>query len=105
MVLGLQVVGDWKVNGQLGSLFVKDMVGKLGVYVLSVLLSVNEILLIVDVVSVFVVVKFVVFVGVVKGQFYLLGKDLIGVVNVVSFGGGKYCMNVVGEILLIVIVG
>lgn len=108
--LGSQAVGDWKVNGQTtgtqsGSLLVKDTAGKPGAYVLSAPLSANETLLIVDAVSVPAAAKPAAPAGVVKGQPYLLGKDLIGVVNVVSLGGGKYRLNVAGETPLTVTAG
>ena len=41
----------------------------------------------------------------VKGQPYLLGRDLTGVVNVVSLGAGKFRLNVAGETALTVTAG
>uniref|UniRef100_UPI00403F059D hypothetical protein n=1 Tax=Deinococcus sp. VB142 TaxID=3112952 RepID=UPI00403F059D len=103
--LGSQALGDWKLSGTSGSLLVKDTAGQAGAYVLSTPLSAQETLLVVDAVTVPAASKPAAPAGVVRGQPYLLGKDLIGVVNVVSLGGGKFRLNVAGETPLTVTAG
>ena len=108
--LGSQALGDWKLSGpaanpQSGSLLVKDTAGKAGAYVLSAPLGAAETLLVVDAVSAPAVSKPAAPAGVVRGQPYLLGKDLVGVVNVVGLGGGKFRMNVAGQTPLTVTAG
>ena len=107
--LGSQALGEWKLSGpatglQSGSLLVKDTAGKVGAYVLGTPLTAQETLLVVDAASA-PAAKPAAPAGVVRGQPYLLGKDLVGVVNVVGLGGGKFRMNVAGQTPLTVTAG
>ena len=106
--LGSQALGEWKLSGQAGkqsgSLLVKNTAGQAGAYVLSAPLSAAETLLVVDAVSA-PAAKPAAPAGVVRGQPYLLGQDLVGVVNVVSLGGGRFRLNVAGQTPLTVTAG
>lgn len=105
--LAARAAGDWKLSGQSGSLLVKNAAGQIGAYVLIAPLGAQESLLVVDAVNVTAPAAKTTAApaGVVKGQPYLLGKDLVGVVNVVSLGAGKFRLNVPGETALTVTVG
>lgn len=104
--LAARAAGDWKLSGQSGSLLVKNAAGQIGAYVLIAPLGTQESLLVVDAVAVAAAPKTTAApAGVVKGQPYLLGKDLVGIVNVVSLGGGKFRLNVPGETALTVTAG
>lgn len=103
--LGSQALGDWKVTGETGSLIVKDAAGKPGAFVLALPLSAQESLLLVDAVAPATKPRPAAPAGVVKGQPYVLGKDLIGLVNVKSLGSGKYSLALSGGKPLNVTVG
>ncbi|AFD25443.1 hypothetical protein DGo_CA1516 [Deinococcus gobiensis I-0] len=105
--LGSLVLGDWKTSGQASSLLVRAGAGgPLGAYVLLSPVAAQETLLVVDAASAPAAsAKPAAPAGVVKGQPYLLGRDLTGVVNVVSLGGGKFRLNVAGETALTVTAG
>lgn len=104
--LASRAAGEWKLSGQSGSLLVKNAAGQIGAYVLIAPLSAQESLLVVDAVNVAAAPRATAApAGVVKGQPYLLGKDLVGVVNVVSLGAGKFRLNVPGETALTVTAG
>lgn len=96
--------GDWKTSGQAAALAVKQGSATPNAYVLLVPLSAKESLLVMDRAGASSPAPSVP-AGVVKGQPYLLGRDLAGVVNVVSLGGGKFRLNVPGEAPLTVTVG
>ena len=106
--LGSLVLGDWKTVGQASSLLVRASAGgPLGAYVLLSPVTAQETLLVVDAAapSAAASAKPAAPAGVVKGQPYLLGRDLTGVVNVVSLGAGKFRLNVAGETALTVTAG
>ncbi len=96
--LGNLVLGDWKTSGKASSLLVRDSPnGNLGAFVLLSALTPTESLVVIDGITVKAAAKPAAPAGVVKGQPYLLDRDLAGVVNVVNLGGGKYRMNVAGQ--------
>lgn len=106
--LGGLPVGDWKTVGTASSLLVRETpTGNLGAFVLLSPLSAAETLVVVDGVTAAAptAVKIAPPTGVVKGQPYLLDKDLAGVVNVVNLGGGKYRMNAAGQTAITVTTG
>ena len=107
--LGSLVLGDWKTVGQASSLLVRASAGgPLGAYVLLSPVTAQETLLVVDAAAPSAAAasaKPAAPAGVVKGQPYLLGRDLTGVVNVVSLGAGKFRLNVAGETALTVTAG
>ena len=107
--LGTLVLGDWKTSGQASSLLVRASAGgPLGAYVLLSPVTAQETLLVVDAAAPSAAAasaKPAAPAGVVKGQPYLLGRDLTGVVNVVSLGAGKFRLNVAGETALTVTAG
>ncbi|MFC5848029.1 hypothetical protein [Deinococcus petrolearius] len=106
--LGALVLGDWKTSGPASSLLVRASAGgPLGAYVLLSPVTAQETLLVVDAAapSAAASARPAAPAGVVKGQPYLLGRDLTGVVNVVSLGAGKFRLNVAGETALTVTAG
>ncbi|ABF45297.1 MULTISPECIES: hypothetical protein [Deinococcus] len=107
--LGARALGDWKTSGQASSLLVSDTPnGPLGAFVLLAPLTANESLVVVDAVqapAASAAPRPATPAGVVKGQPYVLGRDLIGVVNVTSLGGGKFRLNSGGSLPLTVTVG
>ncbi|WP_034387514.1 hypothetical protein [Deinococcus sp. YIM 77859] len=104
--LGTRALGDWKTSGQASSLLVASTAsGPAGAAVLMAPLSERETLLIVDAVQAPTAARPAPPAGVVKGQPYVLGRDLVGVVSVTSLGGGKYRLTRSGEAPLTVTVG
>ncbi|WP_291426954.1 hypothetical protein [Deinococcus sp.] len=96
--LGNLVLGDWKTAGKASSLLVRESAdGKLGAFVLLSALTPTESLVVIDGITLKAAAKPAAPAGVVKGQPYLLDRDLAGVVNVVNLGGGKYRLNVAGQ--------
>ncbi|MEF2277961.1 hypothetical protein V3W47_06580 [Deinococcus sp. YIM 134068] len=92
--LGARALGDWRTAGQASSLPVSATPnGPLGAYVLLTALSDRETLLVVDApnpAAAQAAPRGPVPVGVVRGQPYVLGRDLVGVVTVTSLGAGKF---------------
>ena len=104
-VVGAQALGDWKTSGQASSLLVQEG-GNLAAYVLLSTLSPQETLIVIDAAQAkTTAAKPAAPAGVVKGQPYLLDKDLVGVVNVINLGAGKYRMNAPGQAALTITVG
>lgn len=104
--LGTRALGDWKTAGQASSLLVAGTAnGPAGAAVLMAPLSERETLVIVDAVQAPAAARPTPPAGVVKGQPYVLGRDLVGVVNVMSLGGGKYRLTRSGESPLTVTAG
>lgn len=107
--LGARALGDWKTSGQASSLLVSDTPnGPLGAFVLLAPLTATESLVVVDAVqapAAPAAARPATPAGVVKGQPYVLGRDLIGVVNVTSLGGGKFRLVRSGGVPLTVTVG
>lgn len=104
-VVGSQALGDWKIGAQTSSLLVQDA-GNLSAYVLMTSLNSQETLLVIDAAQAkAAAAQPAVPAGVVKGQAYLLDKDLVGVVNVINLGAGKYRLNAPGQTALTITVG
>ncbi|EYB66729.1 hypothetical protein DEIPH_ctg079orf0136 [Deinococcus phoenicis] len=109
--LGARALGDWKTagTGKASSLLVSATAGgPVGSFVLMAPLSDKETLLVVDVAQAAAApaaARPATPAGVVKGQPYVLGRDLVGVVNVTSLGGGKYRLSRGNETPLTVTVG
>ncbi|ACO45824.1 hypothetical protein DEDE109153_03280 [Deinococcus deserti] len=106
--LGSRAVGDWKSGSKSSSLFVADKAGgNVAAFVLLSQLAATETLLIVDGVQAPAAsaARVAAPAGVVKGQPYVLGSDLVGVVNVSNLGGGKFRLSVSGQSPLTVTVG
>lgn len=104
--LGNLALGDWKTAGQASSLLVRESAnGNLGAYVLLSPLTATESLVIVDGVTPKAAARPAAPAGAVKGQPYLLDKDLAGVINVVNLGGGKYRLNVAGQTAITITAG
>ncbi|MFD1730205.1 hypothetical protein ACFSC4_02335 [Deinococcus malanensis] len=98
--LGTRVIGDWKAGGKSSSLFVSDKAGgNVAAFVLLSELAAAETLLVIDGVQAPAAsaARITVPAGVVKGQPYVLGSDLVGVVNVSNLGGGKFRLSVTGQ--------
>lgn len=108
-VVGSQAIGDWKTAGQASSLLVQDAPGgNLAAFVLLTPLAAQETLVVVDAAQAKVATtatKPAAPAGVVKGQPYLLDKDLAGVVNVINLGSGKYRLNAAGQTALTITAG
>ncbi|GGR90837.1 hypothetical protein [Deinococcus sedimenti] len=100
--------GDWKTTGKSSVLLVKDAAPN---FVLLSALGEKETLVVVDaaptakVAASTTTVKVATPAGVVKGQPYVLGSDLVGVVKVTSLGGGKYRLSNADQGTLTVTVG
>lgn len=109
--LGARALGDWKTtpSGKASSLLVSATPGgPVGAYVLLSALSDRETLVVVDAANPAVAQAAsptTAPVGVVKGQPYVLGRDLVGVVNVTSLGAGKFRLLGGGGQALTVTVG
>ncbi|WP_102125075.1 hypothetical protein [Deinococcus planocerae] len=94
--LGARALGDWRntPSGKASSLLVSATPnGPVGAYVLLSALSDRETLVVVDAANPAVAQAAsptTAPTGVVKGQPYVLGRDLVGVVNVTSLGAGKF---------------
>ncbi|GGO31370.1 hypothetical protein [Deinococcus humi] len=89
-----RAVGTWKTTGKASTLLVRERAnGPLGAFVLLSALNDKESLVVVDAAQAKAAPaagKPTTPAGVIKGQPYVLGRDLAGVVNVTSQGGGSY---------------
>ncbi|WP_019586795.1 hypothetical protein [Deinococcus apachensis] len=106
--LGTRAQGDWKTSGQASSLLVASAAGgAANTFVLMAPLSAQESLLVVDTAPTAAAsaARPAAPAGVIKGQPYVLGRDLIGVVNVTSLGAGKFRLTRGGLDPLTVTVG
>lgn len=105
--LGTRAVGDWKAGSKSSSLFVSDKAGgPVAAFVLISDLGANESLLVVDAVQASpAAARVTVPAGVLKGQPYVLGSDLVGVVNVSSLGSGRFRLSVGTQAPLTITVG
>jgi hypothetical protein len=92
--LGARALGDWKTSGQASSLLVSGTAnGPVAAFVLMAPLAERETLLVVDVAQASAApgaARPATPAGAVRGQPYVLGRDLIGVVNVSPLGNGKF---------------
>ncbi len=94
--LGARALGDWKStpSGKASSLLVSSAPnGPVAAYVLLTALGDRETLVVVDAANPAVAQAAspsTAPVGIVKGQPYVLGRDLVGVVSVTSLGSGKF---------------
>lgn len=92
--LGARALGDWKTSGQASSLLVSGTAnGPVAAFVLMAPLAERETLLVVDMAQASAApgaARPATPAGAVRGQPYVLGRDLIGVVNVSPMGNGKF---------------
>lgn len=97
-----RTVASWKTTGKASTLLVSERAGgPLGAFVLLSALNDKESLVAVDAAQVRPATP----AGVVKGQPYVLGRDLAGVVNVVSQGAGVFRLSTEDGSALTVTVG
>lgn len=97
--------GDWKITGKSSVLLVKDTPAN---FVMLSALNDKETLVVVDAAptaKAAAPARVAVPAGVVKGQPYVLGSDLVGVVKVTALGGGKYRLSNADQGTLTVTVG
>lgn len=97
--------GDWKTTGKASVLLVKDTPAN---FVMLSALNDKETLVVVDAAptaKAAAPARVAVPAGVVKGQPYVLGSDLVGVVKVTALGGGKYRLSNADQGTLTVTVG
>lgn len=98
--------GDWKTTGKASVLLVKDIPAN---FVMLSALGDKETLVVVDaaptVKAAAAPARVAAPAGVVKGQPYVLGSDLVGVVKVSALGGGKYRLSNADQGTLTVTVG
>lgn len=102
-----KALGDWKTTGTSSTLLASETVnGPVGAFVLLRGLSATESLVAIDAVTAAAstAARPATPAGVVKGEPYVLGRDLIGVVNVTALGANKYRLNA-GDSALTVTVG
>lgn len=107
--LGVRASGDWKSSGKSSVLLAAPAGGKASAFVLLSPMSDTETLVVVDALkaapAASAAPKAATPAGVVRGQPYVLGSDLVGVVKVTSLGGGKYRLSTEDDGLLTVTVG
>lgn len=109
--LGARASGDWKSSGKSSVLLAAPAGGKASAFVLLNPMSDTETLVVVDTLkaapapAASAAPKAATPAGVVRGQPYVLGSDLVGVVKVTSLGGGKYRLSTDDDGLLTVTVG
>ncbi len=102
-----RTAGGWKTSGKANTLLVSQKAGgPLGAFVLLSALNDKESLVVVDAAQAKVAAaKPATPAGVTKGQPYVLGRDLAGVVSVTSQGGGNYRLTTEDGSVLTVTVG
>lgn len=103
-----RAVGDWKTSGKSSTLLVSQQAGRaVGAFVLLSSLADQESLVVVDAIqaSAAPTAKPGVPAGVTRGQPYVLGSDLAGVVKVTSLGAGKFILSTEDQSPLTVTVG
>jgi len=107
--LGARALADWKTAGKASSLLVSGTAnGPVAAFVLMAPLTERETLLVVDVAQAPATAagaRPATPAGVVRGQPYVLGRDLVGVVNVTSLGGGRFRLSRTGGETLTVTAG
>lgn len=106
--LGNRAVGEWKTTGKSSTLLVTEALGgPVSAFVLLSNLAEQESLVAVDALQAKAVTptKVTLPTGAVKGQPYVLDKDLIGVITAISLGAGKYRLTSDGNTTLTVTVG
>jgi hypothetical protein len=105
--LAARAAGEWKTSGKASTLLVTARVGDpVNVFVLVSALADQEALVVVDAVRPRAAATApAVPAGVTRGQPYVLGSDLVGVVKVTSVGSGKFRLSVVDQPALTVTVG
>lgn len=98
--LGTRAAGDWKAAGKSSSLLVSAAAGgPASAFLLMTPLGDRESLLVVEgppQTATKAAARPATPAGAVKGQPYVLGRDLAGVVNVASLGGGKFRLTRAG---------
>lgn len=102
-----RTAGAWKTTGKTSTLLVSQKAGgPLGAFVLLSALNDKESLVVVDAAqAAAATAKPATPAGVVKGQPYVLGRDLAGVVNVTSQGSGSYRLTTEDGSVLAITVG
>ncbi|GHF33468.1 hypothetical protein HNQ07_000264 [Deinococcus metalli] len=107
--LAARAAGEWKTSGKASTLLVTAKVGDpVNAFVLLSALADQEALVVVDAVQARAAAAPsapAVPSGVTRGQPYVLGSDLVGVVKVTSLGAGKFRLSVVDQPALTVTVG
>lgn len=108
--LGARALGDWRTaaSGKASSLLVSGTAGgPVGAFVLMAPLTDQEALLVVDAPqgAAPTAARPAAPAGVTPGQPYVLGSDLVGVVNVASLGGGKFRLTRADQTALTVVAG
>lgn len=102
-----RAAGEWKTTGKASTLLVTAKVGQpVNAFVLLSALADQESLVVVDAVQVRAAAPAPgVPAGVTRGQPYVLGSDLAGVVKVTTLGSGRFRLSVVDQPALTVTVG
>ncbi|CAM3717397.1 hypothetical protein [Deinococcus frigens] len=104
-----RTVGGWKTTGKASTLLVSERAGgPLGAFVLLSALNDKESLVVVDAAQAKAApaaTRPATPAGVIRGQPYVLGRDLAGVVGVTSQGGGNYRLTTEEGSVLTVTVG
>lgn len=98
--LAARAVTDWKSSGKVSSLLIRETAsGAVNTFLVLTSLTEQESLLSLDAVQARAsapAVKVPTPAGVTKGEPYVLGSDLAGVVTVTSVGGGRYTLQADG---------
>lgn len=103
-----RAAGDWKTTGRSSTLLVSQKAGgAVGAFVLLSSLADQESLVVVDAVQAAAApaARVAVPAGITRGQPYVLGSDLAGVVKVTSLGAGKFRLSTEDQPPLTVTVG
>ena len=106
--LATRAVGEWKTAGKASTLLVSAKAGDpVGAFVLLSTLADQESLVVVDAVQARAAAAGTpkAPAGITRGQPYVLGSDLAGVVKVTSLGAGKFRLSVPDQSTLTVTVG
>lgn len=106
--LARRAIGEWKTSGKYGTLLVAPQAGGApSAFVMLSSLADQEALVAVDAVQVAAraPTKVSVPAGITRGQPYVLGSDLAGVVKVSSLGAGKFSLSTEDQPTLTVTVG
>lgn len=100
------LASDWKMAGQSANLLVQSAPnGPINAAVLVLSIAEQESLVVLTSVTAPSAPRTAAPAGAVKGQPYLLDRDLAGVVNVINLGGGKYRLNAAGKTAVTITVG
>lgn len=103
--LAARAAGDWKTGGKSSVILVQDSANQEGSFVLISALNDQESLVSFDAAQAKAAPPKPAPTGVTKGEPYVLGSDLVGVVSVTNLGLGKYTLAADGSPPLTVTVG